>query len=117
MLCLAQIEIISILEALELIVATSLQPSRMRTMLSFIIGIILQLIMAFGRELVVLLTKPSMLGKFLVHVLEFVQRLEQRTFSIGSLRVKLILTNSIGAKIVGQTEIRHQEENYQRHGL
>ena len=43
--------------------------------------------MTFGRELVVLLTKPSMFGKFLVHAWRF----EQRTFYIGSWRVKLIL--------------------------
>ena len=47
--------------------------------------------MTFGRELVVLLRKPSMFGKLWVHVLEAVWRFEQRTFYIGSLRVKLIL--------------------------
>ena len=48
--------------------------------------------MTFGRALVVLLTKPSMFGKFLVHVLEVMRRFEQRSFYIGALRVKLILT-------------------------
>ena len=43
------------------------------------------------RELVVLYTKPSMLGEFWVHALRIVRRFEQRTFYIGSLRVKLIL--------------------------
>jgi len=44
--------------------------------------------MTFGRELVVLLTKPSMFSKFLVHVW---RRFEDRTFYIGSWRAKLIL--------------------------
>jgi hypothetical protein len=48
--------------------------------------------MTFGRELVVLLTKPSIFGEFLVHAcMEVVWRLEQRTFYIGSWRAKLIL--------------------------
>ena len=46
--------------------------------------------MSFGRELVVMLTKPSMFGKLEVHVLEVVWRFEPITFYIGSLRVKLI---------------------------
>ena len=51
--------------------------------------------MTFGRELVVLLTKPSMVGKLWVHVLEVVWRFEQRTFYIGSLRVKLIVVRHV----------------------
>ena len=47
--------------------------------------------MGFGRELVVLLTKPSMFGKLEVHVLEVVWRFEPITFYIHSLRIKLIL--------------------------
>ena len=43
-----------------------------------------------------LLKIPSMFGKFLVHV---VWRFKQRTFYIGSLRVRLILTNSISDKV------------------
>jgi hypothetical protein len=43
--------------------------------------------MTFGRELVVLLTKLSMFGKFLVHAWRF----ENRTFYISSWRIKLIL--------------------------
>ena len=56
--------------------------------------------MTFGRELIVLFTKPSKFGKFLVHVLEVVWRFKQSTFYIGSLRVKLILANSTGAKMI-----------------
>ena len=55
------------------------------------IRVILWFNMTFGRELVVLLAKPSMLGKFLVHAWEVVWRFEQRTFYFGSWRVKLIL--------------------------
>ena len=55
--------------------------------------------MTFGRELVVLLTKSSMFGKFLVHVLEVVWRFEPITFYIGSFRVKLILAPIEFAKI------------------
>ena len=39
--------------------------------------------MTFGRELVVLLTKPSMFGKLEVHALEVVWRFEPITFYIG----------------------------------
>ena len=46
--------------------------------------------MIFGRELVVLLTKPSMFGKLEGHVLEAVWRFKQRTFYVGSSRVKLV---------------------------
>ena len=42
--------------------------------------------MSFGWELVVLHTRPSMFGNW-----DIVWRFEQRTFYIGSLRVKLIL--------------------------
>ena len=37
--------------------------------------------MSFGRELVVLLTKPSMFGKVEAHVLEVVWRFEQKKYS------------------------------------
>ena len=47
--------------------------------------------MTFAREVVVLLTKPSMFGKFYVQVLEVVWRFEPITFYIGSSRAKLIL--------------------------
>ena len=47
--------------------------------------------MTFDKELVVLLTKLSMFGKLLVHVLEVLWRFEQRTFHISSLMVKLIV--------------------------
>jgi hypothetical protein len=43
--------------------------------------------MSFGRELVVLLTKPSMFGKFVV----LGWRFEDRTFYIASWRAKFIL--------------------------
>jgi hypothetical protein len=43
--------------------------------------------MSFGRELVVLLTKPSMCGA----CMEVGWRFEDRTFYIGSWRAKLIL--------------------------
>jgi hypothetical protein len=48
------------------------------------VGYILYFNMSFGRELVVLLTKPSMFGKFVVACVEVVWRFEQRTFYIGS---------------------------------
>jgi hypothetical protein len=49
--------------------------------------VILWFNISFGRERVVLLTKPSMFGKFVVHAWRF----ERRTFYIGSWRAKLIL--------------------------
>ena len=55
------------------------------------IRVFLELDMTFGRELVVLHMKPSMSGKFWVHAMRLVWIFEQRTFYIGSLRVKLIL--------------------------
>ena len=51
--------------------------------------------MTFDKELVVLHTKPSMFGKKIGGCLEVMQRFEQKTFYISSLRVKLILANSI----------------------
>jgi hypothetical protein len=51
--------------------------------------------MTFGRGLVVLLTKPSMFGKFLVHAWRF----EQRTFYIGSLEGQTHFGLPRGAKM------------------
>jgi hypothetical protein len=47
--------------------------------------------MSFGRELVVLLTKPSMFGKVCGACVEVGWRFEHGTFYIGSWRAKLIL--------------------------
>lgn len=51
--------------------------------------------MTFGSELVGLLTKISMFGKFLSASLEVVRRFEQRPIRIDSMRVNLIF----GAKV------------------
>ena len=62
---------------------------------------ILELNMTLGRELVIMHTLSSMFARFCGSCLEVVWRFEQKKFSIGSLRVELILTCREVLKCVG----------------